>query len=63
MTIIKDIVYSESGEPKAVIIPWEKFQEIEELLGADLEPEVEEVLKQAKIDRSNPENYGSLDDI
>ena len=63
MTIPKDIVYSESGEPKAVIIPWDKFQEIEELLGADIEPEVEVVLKQAKADRANPKNYGSLDEI
>lgn len=63
MTIPKDIVYSESGEPKAVVIPWDKFQEIEELLGADLEPEVEVVLKKAKTEHTNPENYGSLDDI
>lgn len=63
MTITKDIVYSENGEPKAVLIPWEKFQEIEKLLGSDLEPEVEEILKQAKVDRSDSDNYGSFDDI
>ena len=50
MIIHKKVVVDDAGSPQEVIIPWAEFQEIEELLGLDLEPEVAEQLADAKRD-------------
>lgn len=49
--IHKKIVLDENGEPSEVIIPWKEYQEIEELLGLDLDEEEIEVLREARRDR------------
>jgi len=51
--IHKKVVVDDAGSPQEVIIPWAEFQEIEELLGLDLEPGVAEQLADAKRDRQS----------
>ena len=61
MTLNKKFVYDEKGNPVEVIIPYEQFKEIEEILGLDLEPEVKEHLRKARIDRElNQSEYVDL---
>ncbi len=63
--IHKKIVVDENGNPMEVIIPWNKYNEIEELLGLDLDKSAIEVLKQAQIDRTSKKKdaYLELDTI
>ena len=65
LTIHKKVVKDVNGNPKEVIIPWEEYKKIEELLGLDLTQEAIEDLKQAKIDRdnSNKDAYVDLESI
>ena len=64
MTLNKKFVYDEKGNPVEVIIPYEQYKEIEEVLGLDLEPEVKEHLRKARIDRElNQAEYVDLDEI
>ena len=46
LTIHKKVVIDDQGNPLEVIIPWEEYQEIAELLGLDLSDEAVEDLKQ-----------------
>lgn len=65
MEIHKKIVVDDAGTPQEVIIPWAEFQEIEEMLGLDLESEVGEQLKEARSARESGETsaYVSLNDL
>ena len=64
MTLNKKFIYDEKGNPVEVIIPYEQYKEIEEVLGLDLEPEVKEHLRKARIDRElNQAEYVDLDEI
>ena len=64
MTLNKKFVYDEKGNPIEVIIPYEQYKEIEEILGLDLEPEVKEHLRNARLDRElNQAGYVDLDEI
>lgn len=65
MEIHKKVVIDDAGTPQEVIIPWAEFQEIEEMLGLDLETEVGEQLKEARRDRESGETsaYVSLNDL
>lgn len=65
MEIHKKIVVDESGEPQEVLIPWKEFQEIEEVLGLDLDASAVADLQQARQDREagRTEAYVDLDDI
>ncbi len=65
MIIHKKVVVDDAGSPQEVIIPWAEFQEIEELLGLDLEPEVAEQLADAKRDRQSGDAsaYVGLDEL
>ncbi len=64
MDIQKRIVVDKAGNPVEVIIPFETFKEIEEMLGFDLEPEVKIHLKKAKLERENKvASYINLDEI
>lgn len=64
-TVPKKIVVDEKGKPTEVIIPWEEYKEIEELLGLDLDKNAMADLKQAKEDRENMryEAYMELDSL
>ncbi len=64
MNLTKKLVYDEKGKPIEVIIPYEQFKELEEILGLDLEPEVKDHLKKAKIEKElNEDNYVDLDEL
>jgi len=67
MQIHKKVVVDDAGAPQEVIIPWAEFQEIEEVLGLDLEPEVAEHLEDAKRERERESGeasaYVSLDNL
>ncbi len=49
----KKIVIDEAGRPKEVIISWDQFIEISEMLGLDLDEKVIEDLREARRDRES----------
>jgi len=51
MNIHKKFVVDEKGNPKEVIILFEDFQKIEEMLGLDLDSETIKELEEAQKDR------------
>ncbi|WKZ20215.1 MAG: hypothetical protein QY310_06525 [Candidatus Jettenia sp. CY-1] len=61
----KKIVLDDKGNPTEVIIPWEEYKEIEELLGLDLDKNAIEDLKQAKEDKEKgiKDAYMELDSL
>jgi PHD/YefM family antitoxin component YafN of YafNO toxin-antitoxin module len=63
--IHKKLVVDEQGNPSEVIIPWKEFQEIEEILGLDLDEETIEELREAQKDRErgNKDAYINLDEL
>ena len=65
MNIHKKIVVDEQGNPQEVIIPWDEFQEIAEILGLDLDSEALDDLRQAREDRETGKQdaYIDLDSI
>ncbi len=65
MDINKKYIVDEQGNPKEVIIPFEDFRKIEELLGWDLDEETIQQLHEAKRnrERGNKEAYVDLDSI
>ena len=65
MDINKKYIVDEQGNPKEVIIPFDDFRKIEELLGWDLDEEAVHQLREAKRDRErgNKEAYLELDSI
>jgi PHD/YefM family antitoxin component YafN of YafNO toxin-antitoxin module len=65
MDINKKYIVDEQGNPKEVIIPFDDFRKIEELLGWDLDEETVQQLREARRDRErgNKEAYVDLDSI
>ncbi|ADJ29439.1 hypothetical protein [Nitrosococcus watsonii] len=65
MNIHKKIVVDEQGNPQEVIIPWDEFQELAEILGLDLDSEALEDLRQSREDRESGKRdaYIDLDSI
>ena len=65
LTIQKKYIVDEQGRPQEVIIPWEQFQQISEILGWDLDEEAIRDLYQAQQDRKsgNQDAYVDLNDI
>lgn len=65
ISIPKKVVYDETGKPVEVILPWDVFQEIEEVLGLDLDEEAKEALRQARKDREGEreEAYIPLEEL
>ncbi len=61
IAIHKKIVVDDKGKPKEVIIPWEEYKEMEELLGLDLDEAAISDLKQAKKDRASGKEEAYLD--
>jgi len=47
----KKLVIDEHGKPREVILPWEEYRKIEEVLGLDLDDEAISDLEQAARDR------------
>ena len=65
MDINKKYIVDEQGNPKEVIIPFDDFRKIAELLGWDLEEGTVQQLCEARRDRErgNKEAYVDLDSI
>jgi len=65
ITISKKFIVDEQRRPKEVIIPWEQYQLIREMLGLDLDENAVDDLRQAQRDRvaKNQEVYVDLDSI
>ena len=65
ISIHRKLVVDEHGRPQEVIIPWKEYQEIEELLGLDLNGKTLEILQEARKDREsgNKEAYVDLDTL
>ena len=61
MQIHKKLVIDEQGNPQEVIIPWNEFQEIAELLGLDLDDGAIEDLRQARQDREKGNEEAFVD--
>ncbi len=49
--IHKKIVVDEQGRPQEVLISWEQYQQISEMLGLDLDEDAIADLRQAQRDR------------
>ena len=64
-TINKKFIVDEHGNPKEVIILFEDFRKIEELLGLDLDENAIHDLKEARMAREagNNNDYEKLDSI
>jgi regulator of PEP synthase PpsR (kinase-PPPase family) len=64
-TIKKKFIVDEHGVPKEVILSFKDFQEIERLLGLDLDAETINNLRKARHDREkkNKDAYVDLDSI
>ena len=65
LSISKKYIVDDSGNRKEVIISYDDFRLIEELLGLDLEDEVVTILKEASHDRAYnaDEAYIKLSDL
>lgn len=65
MNINKRYIVDEHGDPKEVIIPIEDFENMQELLGWDIEEEALNQLREARRDREsrNKGAYVDLDSI
>jgi hypothetical protein len=65
LEIKKKVVIDEQGNPTEVIILWEDFQRIEEMLGLDLDEEAVNDFHRARRDRErkNEKAYVDLDVI
>ena len=65
MDINKKYIVDEQGNPKEVVIPFDDFRKIEELLGWDFDEETVQQRREAKRDRErgNKEAYVDLDSI
>jgi PHD/YefM family antitoxin component YafN of YafNO toxin-antitoxin module len=61
MSIHRKIVVDEHGNPQEVIIPWDEFQGIAEILGLDLDSAALEDLRQAREDRENGRHDAFVD--
>ncbi len=51
LSVSKKVVYDEEGKPVEVILSWEDYQKIEEILGLDLDEEAIKALEEAKRNR------------
>lgn len=61
LTVHKKIVLDKKGKPIEVILPWEEFKKMEELLGLDIDNIAIEDLKQAKKDRESGKKGAYVD--
>ncbi len=63
--IHKKTFFDEEGKPREVLIPWEEYREIEEILGLDLETDAVADLRAAQKDRQsgNLDAYVDLEDL
>jgi hypothetical protein len=65
LTISKKYIVDDQGRPQEVIIPWEQYKRISEILGLDLDENAIGDLLQGQRDRAmkNQDAYVDLDAI
>lgn len=65
LKIHRKLVIDERGRPQEVILPWEEYRQIEEVLGLDLDDDAVADLEKAAKDREagTPSAYVDLDSI
>ena len=65
ITVSKKYIVDEQGHPQEVIIPWEQYRQIAEILGLDLDENAIADLQQARRDREmkNRDVYIDLNEI
>jgi PHD/YefM family antitoxin component YafN of YafNO toxin-antitoxin module len=65
MIITHQTVIGDNGKPSAVIIPWDVFQKVREMLEGEPTPEEAEAMKEAEADRlnGNDDAFTDLDDL
>jgi len=61
LTISKKYIVDEHGQPKEVIIPWDQYLQIIEILGLDLDEDSIADLRQAKHDRETKAQNAYVD--
>lgn len=61
ITIHKKLVVDDRGQPQEVIIPWEEYREIVELIGLDLDAGAIADLEEAKRDREAGNDAAFMD--
>ncbi len=64
VTVSKKYIIDEEVHPQEVVIPWEQYRQIAEVLGLDLDEEAIADLQQARRDREmrNRDAYVDLDE-
>lgn len=55
------MVVDDKGMPSEVIIPWNEYRQIEELLGLDIDAAARDDLNQARKDREAKNNSAFVD--
>jgi PHD/YefM family antitoxin component YafN of YafNO toxin-antitoxin module len=65
LTVHKKLVVDEQGQPREVILPYEEYLQIEEILGLDLDAEAIADLEEAARDRKagTPGAYLDLESL
>jgi len=65
ITIHRKLVVDDQGQPQEVIIPWEEYREIVELMGLDLDAEAIADLEEAEQDRKagNEEAFSDIESV
>lgn len=65
MTITHQTVIGDNGKPSAVIIPWDVFLKVRDMLEGEPTPEEAEAMKEAEADRlnGNADAFTDLEDI
>jgi PHD/YefM family antitoxin component YafN of YafNO toxin-antitoxin module len=65
MTITHQTVIGDNGKPSAVIIPWDVFQKVREMLEGEPTEEEAEAMQEAETDRRQENNdaFTDLDDL
>ena len=65
MTITHQTVIGDNGKPSAVIIPWDVFQKVREMLEGEATPEEAEAMNEAESDRlnGNIDAFTDLEDL
>ena len=65
MTITHQTVIGDNGKPSAVIIPWDVFQKVREMLEGEPTEEEAAAMQEAETDRRQENNdaFTDLDDL
>ena len=65
MTITHQTVIGDNGKPSAVIIPWDVFEKVRDMLEGEPTPEEAEAMNEAEADRlnGNTDAFTDLEDL